>query len=334
MTARVLLIISLLSTLLVSPLIGGSKVTLKWGSLAPEGTPFYDIIHQINNEWQEMTQGSVKMKIYAGGIAGAEPDMIRKMKIGQLHGASMSITGLALIDRSVNALQMPCLIRSEEELSYYLTGLKPLIEERFEKQGYIPLCYTNLGKLYFFTTKKTTSIEELKKMKLCTFSTEKNSKAVWLNAGFTVINVNSSEVLAALQTGMLDGFIHSPLYALSMQWFAKAKYMIEVNYGYGLAASVITKKKWDKIDPQLQPQLLAAAEELNKKNLIEINKLNEKAIPTMKQYGLEVYSPPKEEEYLWIESLMNTYPQVKGNLIPDDVYEKMMALRKSAKTKK
>ena len=111
------------------------------------------------------------------------------------------------------------------------------------------MSHCDMGPLYFFTSKKVTSIEELMKLKVCTFSTNKNSKKVWTRAGFTVIDITSSEVLAGLQTGMIDGFIHSPLYALSMQWFAKAKYMIKVNYGFVLAASVIREKRWNRIDP-------------------------------------------------------------------------------------
>jgi len=308
----------------VLPVSGASKTTIKLGSLAPEGTPFYDVIYNISNAWEKATDGQVKMKIYAGGVAGSEADMVRKMKIGQLHGASMSAMGLSLIDPGYAALQMPSIIGSEQDLARYRKELLPLIEKRLGEKGYQIMAHTDLGPLYFFTSKKVTNITDLMKLKLCTFATDKNAKEVWVKAGFNIIDLTSSEIMAALQTGMVDGFIHSPLYALSMQWFAKAKYMVKVEYGYVLAASVVSKKRWDKFDPERQKQLIKIADSETDKIQAEIKKLNDSAIPTMIKHGLEVFEPDKKSIPSWHAPIVKVHPISRGTLIPEDVYDKLM----------
>ena len=66
----------ILSILLVTmtPIYGGAGdkvVTIKLGTLAPEGTIFHDVILRTANAWQDVSNGMVKLRIYAGGIAGS-----------------------------------------------------------------------------------------------------------------------------------------------------------------------------------------------------------------------------------------------------------------------
>jgi TRAP-type C4-dicarboxylate transport system substrate-binding protein len=309
------------------PAFGASKTVIKLGSLAPEGTPFYDVIYQISNAWKTASNRKVLLKIYAGGVAGSETDMVRKMKIGQLQGASMSALGISLIDPGYAALQLPALISTETELALYRRHMLPIIEERLAEKDYIAMAHCDMGPLHFFTSKKVTSVEELMKLKVCTFSSNRASKEVWTNAGFTVIDLSSSEVLAGLQTGMIEGFIHSPLYALSMQWFAKAKYMIKVNYGFVLAATVIKKKSWKKISPELRKTLKEIAFQETEKIMIEIKKLNEGAIPAMVKHGLIIVEPSKEDIPRWLGTLSKAYPATRGALIPVNVYDKLMSVK-------
>ncbi len=319
--------------LLSAPLFSASKVKIKLGSLAPEGTPFYDVIHQISNAWKAASDGRVNMKIYAGGVAGSENDMVRKMKIGQLHGASMSAMGISTIDPGYAALQLPALIDSREDLAYYRSHMIPVIEKRLKDKGYITMAHCDMGPLYFFTTKKVTTIEELLKLKICTFSTNSDSKMVWTKAGFNVIDITSNEVLAGLQTGMIEGFIHSPLYALSMQWFAKAKYMVKVNYGYVLAATVIKQKSWDKIPPATQQKLLQIAESETIKIGSGIKKLNDGAVPAMVKHGLEVFTPPEKDREKWFSVIRKAHPEARGTMIPAEVYDTLMSAKAAYITK-
>src|SRR5882724_10605446 len=72
-------------------------LTIKLGSLAPAASPWELGLKRVAAEWERISDGRVTVKIYAGGIAGDEPDMLRKVRIGALNAALVTVTGLQSI---------------------------------------------------------------------------------------------------------------------------------------------------------------------------------------------------------------------------------------------
>ncbi len=56
--------------------------------------------------WKQASGGTVKVRLYLGGVAGDEPNMVRKMRVGQLHAAALTGAGLSEIAPEIRALQM------------------------------------------------------------------------------------------------------------------------------------------------------------------------------------------------------------------------------------
>lgn len=318
------------ASILVGLLVCGAAqaaTVLKLGTIAPEGTPFHDILLKINQGWKTTSGGQVQLRIYPGGVSGAETDMLRKMRLGGLQAATMSSLGIMAIDPAYAVLQVPGMVCSYEELDYIRDRLAPTIEKRLADKGFVALSYGEIGSVQFFTTKKVTSIAELMKLKISSYAADEESKRIWAKAGFNIVDLPSSEVLTGLQTGLIDGFINSPAVALSLQWFAKAKHMLQVNYGIGLAATIVTKAAWEKIDPALAAKLREQSFAIVQQGRAAIRDLDRKSVDTMVKYGLEVYAPPAAELIKWQEPLIRIYPEISGELMPDDVFQKALALR-------
>ncbi|QPD06055.1 MAG: hypothetical protein Nkreftii_003829 [Candidatus Nitrospira kreftii] len=77
-----------------------SAETIKLGTLAPNNSPYYDILRDLGEDWAKISNGSVRLRIYAGGVAGDDPDMVRKMRIGHLWPAQVSTRSLTRPRRS------------------------------------------------------------------------------------------------------------------------------------------------------------------------------------------------------------------------------------------
>src|SRR6185369_3099257 len=101
---------------------------LKLATLAPEGSPWHDLLVDIGQGWRTASSGQVTVRIYAGGVAGDEADMIRKMRIGQLQLAALTGVGLSEIAPEIQALQMPMMFDSYAELDYVRDRLAPTLE--------------------------------------------------------------------------------------------------------------------------------------------------------------------------------------------------------------
>ncbi len=107
---------------------------IKLGTLAPEGSPWYNIIRDMTEAWKSTTAGKVQFKVYPGGVAGDEPDMVRKIRVGQLHAAALSSAGLAEIAPDFQALMMPMMFASDEELDYVRDRLEAKLEAKLEAE--------------------------------------------------------------------------------------------------------------------------------------------------------------------------------------------------------
>ena len=55
-----------------------NALTIKLGSIAPNGSPWDNALRKMAAEWASLSNGKVKLKIYPGGIAGDEPDRAPK----------------------------------------------------------------------------------------------------------------------------------------------------------------------------------------------------------------------------------------------------------------
>ena len=72
--------------------------------------------------------------------------MVRRMRVGQLNGAMLTVVGLTEIDGSVAALQkMPLVFRSWEELDYVRDKLRPDLDKRFFDKGFVVLAWGDAG---------------------------------------------------------------------------------------------------------------------------------------------------------------------------------------------
>src|SRR5271157_685270 len=85
-----------------------SALTIKMGTLAPVGSPGELGVRKLSAEWERLSGGTVIVKIYADGVAGDEPDMIRKMRIGTLNAALITVSGLQSIFNGVKTLPILC----------------------------------------------------------------------------------------------------------------------------------------------------------------------------------------------------------------------------------
>lgn len=315
------------AAVLVRPVEADDVVTIKLGTLAPEGSPWYKAMRAMGDEWETVSSGKVKLKIYPGGVSGNETQILKKMRLGQLQAGMITATGFTDIDRSPLALQLPMTISSYEELDYVLKMLGPQLEQRVEAKDFKVLSWGDAGWVYFFAKSPTTSIDLLKKTKLYAWSGDPPATQVFLDAGLKPVTVDSTDVLMSLQTGMIEGFPTTPLAALSMQWFGLAKQMTNVPWCPMVGATILTKKAWNQIPLDLQPKIMEIARKAGLNLKQEVRKMDSDAIATMKKYGLVVHEPSKLAE--WKAFADQFIPLMRGRVVPEDMADAVITHHKA-----
>jgi TRAP-type C4-dicarboxylate transport system substrate-binding protein len=303
-----------------------ASITLKLGSLAPEGSTWHKGLQKMAASFTEISGGAVEMKIYAGGVAGNETVILRKMRINQLQVGALTNLGLLDIDPAAQVATVPGLIRSYGELDYVMEKMTSEFERRIAEKGFVVLGWSEAGWSRLFTKEPITNPDDIGKVKM--FAWEGDPKAVeaYKVAGFNPVVVSATDVLPSLQSGLLTGFPGTPLSALAMQWFGLANNMLDFPWAPLLAAVVVNKSAWDVIPEAQRSAMLASARTISAEMKAEVRKQDTKAIEVMKKYGLKVNSVDDATRARWNAKAVSMYPVIRGGIVPTDIFDRAKAL--------
>lgn len=300
--------------------------TIKLGTLAPEGSPWHTVLRDMAEAWKEVSNGQIRVRIYPGGVAGDDADMVRKMRIGQLQAAALTGEGLGTILKELAVFQTPMLLRTDEELDYVRENLNARFELEMEAKGFKVLYWSEVGWVYLFANQKVVTPDDLKPLKIWVWGGD----AAWVDAlkdaGYKPVPLPATEIHSGLQSGLIDAFSTTPVAALSFQWFGQAKHMLAMKWAPLTAAVVVSKRTWDRIPDELKPKIYAAAQKAGDDAKVKIRQLEDEAIEAMKDYGLEVHDVTPEIATMWRQEIQAAHPRLLGSSIPEGIYNEVVVL--------
>ncbi len=290
---------ALAAALLGVAAVPATAVTIKLGTVAPEGSPWHDGLQEMAAAWQEISGGKVKVRIFPGGVAGDEPDLLRKIRIGQLHAAALAKSGLFVLVPDIDVLSFPLMVRTDEELNLLLREIGPRIERELEEKGLKVLNWSSAGWVHFFSREPVLLPEDLQKQKLFFWGSDPEYLELLKKAGVRPVPLSINDMLPSLQTGLVDAFASPPVVALSFQWFALTPYMADLRWQPLPGATVISLKTWNKIPADLRPRLEKISREIGKNLHARIAALNDEALQVMQEHGLQVNVVSEERAEYW-----------------------------------
>jgi len=309
--------------LLTAFLLPLPAITLKFASPLPEGTEWDLALRQMADEWAEITGGAVRLRIYAGGIAGEQSDVIRKMRIGQLDMAVLTSLGLANIVPDSFVMTMPLYLRSEEELDFVIREIAPGFDEAFLAKGYTMLGWSKSGWVNFFSKEKLVYPEDLRTMKFSASTEEPEMISAFKEMGFNVIPLNMNSLLMGLQSGMVEAFYASPMASASYQWFGIADRMLDLNIAPILGGVIISSRSWERIPERYRGALKESLARMTRDFYRKTQTLETRAMTVMKANGLVVQEAPADAAERWRQVLGEDYGNLVGDgrLIPREVFQ-------------
>ncbi|MDA3955163.1 TRAP transporter substrate-binding protein DctP [Oceanispirochaeta sp.] len=301
-----------------------AALTIKMGSLFPEGSSWDITLKKMAREWSEVTDGRVKIKIYPGGIAGEENDMVRKMRIGQLDAAVLSGVGLTEIVSDSIVFSIPFLVQNEEELDYVISDLLPLFDDDFRDKGFEVLIWSKSGWINFFSNKEILTPDDLKSTRLAVSPNNPEMTEAFKALDLNVIPLGMNDTLMGLQSGMIDSFYSIPMISAAYQWFALAKNMNPIDMSPVIGGILISERTWKRIPEKYHDDLKASMAAVEQEFFKEYSRLNEEALRIMKDNDLNVLNPSQEVEQIWRDYFKDSYKTlVNNNMISEQIYQEM-----------
>jgi TRAP-type C4-dicarboxylate transport system substrate-binding protein len=304
-----------------------AQTRIRLATLVPSGTSYHHSLQAMGAKWKKASGGALTLTIYADGIQGSEPETVRRMRVGQLQAAVLTVTGLSEIDPSVSALQkMPLMFRSLEEEAYVRAKLAPELERRLAEKGFVVLFWADAGWVRFFSKEPALLPQDFRKMKVVVSAGDNDQFEVMKAAGYNPVLLEWSDALTGLQTGMVNALATVPLHALTSQFFTVTHHMLEVNWLPLVGALIMTKGSWDALSSAEREAMLKSAAECGQEFQAQGYAENQQAVDVMKKRGLQVHSVAAEEEAEWRRFSEGLYPNVRGRIVPADTFDQVVQI--------
>lgn len=298
---------------------GGEIAELRMATLAPEASGAGQIFRMFDQSVRKRTGDRIKMHLYAGGVAGDERDVLRKIQLGQLEGAAVTSIGLGQVVRSVLVLQMPGLFENREQVDKVRKELAPEFAKQFQSAGYELLAWGDVGDRRIFSKKPVLRPNDYKSLRPWVWREDPISNELMQVIGANGVLMGLPEVFAALQTGMVDTITASAVSALGLQWFRFVQHMSKSTGEPVVGACVVSKKWMDALPPDVREGLrettVAFAEQLK----VRIKQEDDKSADTLRKRGMKEFDMMAQRSD-WEPVLINLAKRMIGKLYTKDLF--------------
>lgn len=305
-------------------------IMIKLATIAPRGSYIMNLMNELNAEIKAKTDNAVGIKIYYGGVQGDEKDVLRKVRLGQLHGGMFTGHGLGQIVPQVRVTEVPFVFRNYEEVEYVREQLEPFMRELFREAGYVVLGWNEVGFVYNFSKVPITSIEVAKGQKWWMWKGDQLSRAMFDAIGITPVPLSFTDVMTSLSTKLIDTASITPYGAVAYRWHERFDYMSEYPTTNVLGATIVTRRIWDKIAPEHQEAILDICPAYFDKMNRHVRKQDRKSIEILKKSGIEVvpFDPEKNQkqfEFIF-EASRKARESLVGEMYSRELLEKTLSL--------
>lgn len=277
----------LLSAFLIIVITPAHAKTFKVATLAPDGTVWMKEMRKSAALIKKQTNSRVKLKFYPGGIMGNEKSVLRKIRLGQLHGGAFTSGGLSKISPKNQIYGLPFKFYNYDEIDFIRSKMDHIIIDGIEKKGFVTFGLAEGGFTYLLSQTPVERFSELKGKRVWIPEGDDISRTMMEVSGMSPTALPLTDVLTGLQTGLIDTVAATPTFAIALQWHSKVKYLTRHPVFYSIGAFVIKKKAFKKISPADQKIVRRELEAVFKK----LNKLgrqdNENALVALKKYGIK-----------------------------------------------
>lgn len=314
----------ILLTLLCFFTFSAHALTLKVGVLAPEGTNWAKNLKKMAKEIRKATNKKVKLKIYFGGSQGDEPDVLRKIRVGQLHGGIFTGKTLGDINGNARVLEVPFTFAGDRDKALKtMYKLAPYLNKGFEKAEFYNLGFFELGMVYFVSQVETPTLASLKGLKIWSWEGDKLVSSMINAMDLVSVPLPLPDVLSSLSTGIVQAAYAPPLGIVSLQWNTKIKYLVDFPLAYSTGAMLISQKAWKKVKPEHKKLIT----EISAKYIEKVNtgniKDNEEALKAIKSMGVKFLKFPDKDLELAKKYRAEIIKKLKGDLFTAEAWDKL-----------
>ncbi len=278
--------------------VSAQEYVLEMGTVVPSGSPWALQLKRLKEYVEKETGGRVKVKLRLGG--SNERSLARRAQMGSKQGFAGSVGGLSSIVREVNVLEAPYVFDTVEQADKALDDPEVLKQVRqiLEKQQLVFGLWGENGFRSYFSRRPIRTPDDMKGIRYRSQEAIAHVEA-YKALGASPVTIDVANTMTSLQTGVVDGFDNTPLFAMATTWYQGLKdgernlFLSKHSYQPGI---VVYSKKWfDTLPPDIQKVLTSVPYDLTTWGREQVRKMEPVLLKNLVRYGYEIHEPTKDE---------------------------------------
>ena len=282
----------------------------------------------------QKTDNRVQIKYYPGGVMGDDKAVLRKIRIGQLHGGAVVSGSLSKFYPDNQIYSLPLKFKSFEEVDYVRKFLDQRIIEGLEKNGFVTFGIAEGGFAYVMSKAPIRSVDEMRRQRVWIPDNDPMILEAVKAFEITPIPLSIADVRAGLQTGLINTVTTPPIGAVALQWHTQIKYLMDEPFLYIYGVLAVDRKAFEKIAPEDQ----RVFREIMGRVFRDLDRLNRqdnvKALKALRKQGIEFVKVPADSLAKWYNDALKVPRQlIETNRLSQEMVGALEGLLKDYRSK-
>jgi len=305
-----------------------ATITLKFGTLAPQDSPWGKEFKKWANAVAADTNGEMQLDFQWNGQAGDEVLMVQKIRSGQLDGAPITAVGLAQTGvTDVLLFQMPGLFANWSKLDNARNAMKDEFNKEFEAKGFTVGGWGDVGAAKTMTVGFEVHHPADLQGKACYFITGDSvgPRIFSTIGGITPKQVTVNEILPMLTSGAINVLVAPPLAAEQLQWASRVDHIGGQTSAFFIGALIFSTARLQGIPQNLRDILTNRGNEMSARLTNSIRNLDAQAFARLKT-SKRAYELSDTEKKEWSDLYARVRQQLRGSVFTPAVFDKVVQL--------
>jgi len=312
-----------------------ARFIIKFATVAPEGSTWMKHMRELQKKLKVESKGQIGFRIYPGGVAGDELDVLRKIRIRQIHCAAFTGVGLGQILPMARVMDLPFLFRNYKEVDLVRKKLEPFFETHFKEKGFDLLALAEVGDVHIFSKKPVRRVSDLSKLRVWIWSGDPIAKETFSSMGVSPVPLAITDVNTALSTGMIDTVYVPPLGALTLQWYPYLKFMMSLPLAYSTGAVLISRSFSSRMTTDLFNLLKKDFHQTMAELTEDLRAQNKETIHLLEEKGLKVLPMPAGPDLRDFYTVRDKVAKaLSGKVYPAELLERVNLILNSERREK
>lgn len=316
--------VSLVTLFLLGSVTGNAHaVVFKVATLSPEGSLWMRSLREVGAEIAEHTEGRVTFKFYPGGVMGDDNAVLRKIRLGQLHGAVMTVGALTGTYTDIQLYNMPMLFRSLGEVDHVRKKMDPRLLEGLEGRGFVAFGFAEVGFAYAMSQTPVSRVGEVQAQKVWVPQGDEGAERTLVSFDIAPIPLSIADVLGGLQTGLINGVTVPPVAAIALQWHTQLAHVLDLPLMYIYGTFAVNGRQFGKLAAQDQMFVRDAMGRMVREVNVRNRQDHERAVEVLQTQGLAWNAPQALPEWQGYAD-QASIDLVDAGIVTEPLYEEMI----------